>query len=356
MKYSSPTKVIFTSAMLFTFLVSVMGNSLVIYVITKHRSMRTSTNCFIMNLAICDLLITAFQTPLFINRLYTGGTWFEGTLGTIICKVTAFGISVLVYCSVFNLVAIALDRFLALARPLKHKLASKWLVKIGIPVVWLISSLLSINSVLVAKIQNYSEDRAPDCIKSEHSYPEEYISVSCIAGSFVVLIVLYSIICHRLCRRNIPGEVSNNQLALAIRTARKVTILMISVVIVFFVSWAPALVVVVANLFDTESAINILIFKKYPILLIVSYWLILNNSASNPCLYFIFIERFRQSLKTAFLRCRAPNFNLCRIRQVRQFETGKSVRNRHCLHDFSLENGAIELVAYTTANHRVAPC
>ena len=71
MKYTDPTKVIFTSAMLFTFLVSVMGNSLVIYVITKHRSMRTSTNCLIMSLAICDLLITAFQTPLFINRLYT---------------------------------------------------------------------------------------------------------------------------------------------------------------------------------------------------------------------------------------------------------------------------------------------
>ena len=228
MKYTDPTKVIFTSAMLFTFLVSVMGNSLVIYVITKHRSMRTSTNCLIMNLTICDLLITAFQTPLFINRLYTGGTWFEGSLGTIICKVTAFGISLLVYCSVLNLVAIALDQFLAVARPVKYRLASKWLVKIGIPVVWLSSCLLSINSVLVAKIQNRSEDRAPDCIKSEHSSPEEYISVSCIAGSFVVLIVLYSIICHRLCHRNIPGEVSSNQQALAIRTARKVTLLMIS--------------------------------------------------------------------------------------------------------------------------------
>ena len=119
MKYSYPTKVIFTSAMLFTFLVSLMGNSLVIYVTTKNRSMRTSTNCLIMNLAICDLLITALQTPLFINQLFTGGTWFEGTLGTAICKVTAFGISVLVYCSVLSLVAIALDRFLAVAQPLK---------------------------------------------------------------------------------------------------------------------------------------------------------------------------------------------------------------------------------------------
>ena len=198
--------------------------------------MITSTNCVIMNLAICDLLITVFQPPLFFNQIYTGGTWFEGILGTVICKVAAFGISVLAYCSVLNLVAIALDRFLAVTRPLKCKLSSKWVVKIGIPVIWLMSSLLSINSVLVSKVQNYTEDGAPKCIKSEHSSPEEYISVSCIAGSFVVLIVLYSIICYRLWRRNIPGEVSNDQHALAIRTARKVTVLMISIVIAFFVS------------------------------------------------------------------------------------------------------------------------
>ena len=342
--------------MLFTFLVSVMGNSLVIYVITKHRSMAmsTSTNCLIMNLAICDLFITILQTPLFIKQLYSGDTWFEGTLGTVICKMTTFGISVLLYCSILNLLAIAIDRYLAVTRPFKYKLSSKWVVRIGIPVMWLISSLLSINSVLVTKIQNYSEDGKPKCIKSEHNSPEEYISMSCIAGSFVVLIVLYSIICYRLWRRNIPGEVSNNQQALAIRTARKVTVLMISVVIVFFVSWAPALVVLVAEVLDIESAIYILIFKKHPFLFAVSYWLILNSSASNPCLYFIFIKSFRQNLKTACLRCCGPKLKLCRIGKVRQFETEEPMRNRQRMNNFSRENGAVELAAYSTVNHRVA--
>ena len=308
-----------------------------------------------MNLAICDLLVTVLQTPLFINVLYTGGTWFEGILGIVICKVTAFGMSVLLYCSVLNLAAIALDRFLAVTRPLKYKLSSKWVVKIGIPVMWLISSLLSINSVLVTKIQNYTEDGTPICIKSENSSPEEYISLSCLAGSFVVLIVLYSIICYRLWRRNIPGEVSSNQHALAIRTARKVTVLMILVVVVFFVSWAPALVITNAEVFDTESSIYFFIFKNYPVLIAVSYWLMLNSSASNPCLYFMFIESFRQSLKTACFKCRVPKLRLCRIGQVSQFKTGESMRKRQRLNIVPRENGAAELTAYSTANHRVAP-
>ncbi|KAJ7378315.1 Kappa-type opioid receptor [Desmophyllum pertusum] len=78
--YSFPTKVIFTSAVLFTFLMSVVGNSLVIYVITKYHFMRTSTNCLIMNLAICDLLLTVIQTPFNTSQLYYGPTWFGGTL------------------------------------------------------------------------------------------------------------------------------------------------------------------------------------------------------------------------------------------------------------------------------------
>ena len=340
--------------MLFTFLVSVMGNSLVIYVVTKHRSMRTSTNFLIVNLAICDLLNTMLQAPRFIKQLYCGDTWFGGTAGTVICKMIAFGGSLLLRCSIFNLVLIANDRFLAVTRPLTY-LSSKWVVKIEIPVIWLISALLSINSVFVTKIEDNAEDGQLKCIKSEDSSPEEHISASCIIGSFVIVVVLYSTICYRLWRRNIPGEVSTNQHAIAIRTARKVTVLMISVVMVFFVSWVPAFVVILADLFDAESAIYILIYREYPFLFAASYWLILNSSACNPCLYFIFIESFRQSLKTACSRYRAPDLILCRTGQETRLETEDAMRIRQTLNMFTQEERAIELTAYRTVNHSAAP-
>ena len=227
--------------------------------------MRTSTNCLIMSLAICDLLITVLQTPSFIKNLHIGDTWFGGTLGNVTCKMLSFVASLLLFCSIFNLVAIAIDRYLAVTRPLTYKLSSKWAVKIGIPSVWLISALLSVKAALTPKVLYYGDEKRPQCGYERRSRLELCLSLCCLLVSFIVLTVLYSIICYRLWRRNIPGEVSNNQQALAIRTARKVTVLMIAVVIVFFVSWAPALVVVVANLFGTESAIYIFkIIKKYP--------------------------------------------------------------------------------------------
>ena len=352
-KYSYPTKVIFTSAMLFTFLVSVMGNSLVIYVITKNRSMRTSTNCLIMSLAICDLLITVLQAPAFIKNLHTGDTWFGGTLGNVTCKIMSFVASFLLFCSIFNLLAIAIDRYLAVTRPLTYKLSSKWVVKIGISAVWLISALLAVEAALTPKVLSFGNEKRSLCVFDRSSL-EVYLLLCCLIVSFTVLIVLYSIICYRLWRRNIPGEVSNNQHALAIRTARKVTVLMISVVIVFVVSWAPIVAFMLSGLIHVRSH-GISSIMYHPIVFAMPFWLILNSSACNPCLYFIFIESFRDSLKSACscLRPLGPESRPCCI-GVERRENAEPMRNRHTLNSFVQEQGAVELTAYSSFNHRVS--
>ena len=341
---------IFTSAMSFTFLVSLMGNFLVIYVITKHRSMRTSTNCLIMNLAICDLLITVLHTPLFINNLI-GDSWFGGTLGNVTCKLIHSVTSLLLFCSIFNLVVIAIDRFLAVTLPFKYKLSSKRVVKVGIPAMWLISASLSVEAALTVKVIYYGDEKKPKCGPGRSS-EEQYLSLSCLVVSFIVLIVLYSIICYRLWRRSIPGEVSNNQQALAIRTARKVTVLMISIVIVFVVSWAPSFAFMLSGLISETS-----IFSIHPFMFAMSSWLILNGSACNPCLYFIFIESFRHSLKTtcSCLRLPVSPSRPCCVGLERRFENAEPMRNRQTLSSFVQEEGAVELTAYSSFNHRVSP-
>ena len=322
-----------------------MGNALVIYVITKHHSMKTSTNCLIMNLAICDVLIAMLHGPWAIAYLYNGDQEFGGTMGNVICKIFAYGASVFLYCSIFNLVTIAIDRFLAVTRPLTYKLSSKWVVKMGIPAIWVSSALISIEALLPTEAEHADEDGSRKC--TERNPRELYASLFCLVSSLITLIVLYSIICYRLWRRNIPGEVSSNQHVLAIRTARKVTVLMISVVIVFFVSWGPMFVSMLSQVTDIYFTS---IIMQYPYLSIATYWLALNNSACNPCLYFVFIESFREGLKTACSRCRFPRFRLHRIGQGRRFETGGPMRNRQTLDIVNQEERNIELMAYSTFN------
>ena len=319
--------------------------------------MRTSTNCFIMNLAICDHLITVLQTPLFIKNLHTGYSWLGGTLGNVTCKIVSFVASLLLFCSIFNLEAIAIDRYLAVTRPLRYKLSSKWAVKIGIPTVWLISSLLSVEAALTPKLLYSGDEKRPLCVFDRSSL-EVYLLLCCLVLSFIVLTALYSLICYRLWRRNIPGEVSNNQQALAIRTARKVTVLMISVVLVFVVSWSPVFSTMLSNLIH-ETSRDISSILHNPIVFAMSFWLILNSSACNPCLYFIFIESFRHSLKSACscLRLMVPESRPCRIGlESRRIENAEPTRNRQTLNSvFVQEERAVELTAYSSFNHRVSP-
>ena len=146
-RFSLPMTIIFATAILFSFVMSVIGNSLVICIIAKQQYMKTSTNCLIMNLAVCDILTTLLLTPTFTRRIFLGGRWFGGDIGRVTCKIVEYGNSFPIYCSLLNLVAIAIDRCLAITRPLSYKLSSKWLVKISIPVIWLISLSLPVVSL-----------------------------------------------------------------------------------------------------------------------------------------------------------------------------------------------------------------
>ena len=347
-QFSLPTTIILATAISFSLVMSVIGNSLVICIIAKQRSMKTPTNCLILNLAVCDIFTSVLMTPNFIQMIFLGGKWFGGVLGSFTCKMLEYGNSVTLFCSLLNLVAIAIDRCLAVTRPLSYKLSSQWMVKISIPVMWLISFSLPIGSLSNTQLLYYDGDVRPRCVENnDRGSVDLYLSVATVVGSFIALITLYSVISYRLWKRNIPGEISSNQKELVIRTARKVTFLMISVVVVFFVSWAPAFVVLLILVFGNAGRTLGAVLMQHPLLYGISFWLICNNSAFNPLLYFIFIESFRQGLRSACSRCRVPRFSL----QERRVKTGQELtRIRPTLDIINKEEGNIELTAYSGYN------
>ena len=90
--------------------VNVVGNVLVILVILKNQSMKTSLNFLLVNLAVSDLLVAVFFAPRFLwIPTFTHPT---GTLGKAIC-VTLTGMNISWVASLvsgFALVWIALTR------------------------------------------------------------------------------------------------------------------------------------------------------------------------------------------------------------------------------------------------------
>ena len=68
------------------FLVGVIGNGSLVYILCRHKTMRSVPNTFIFNLALGDLLILVFTVP-FVSIIYTVDSW---PFGEFICKASEF--------------------------------------------------------------------------------------------------------------------------------------------------------------------------------------------------------------------------------------------------------------------------
>ncbi|XP_048346845.1 G-protein coupled receptor 54-like isoform X2 [Sphaerodactylus townsendi] len=96
-------------------LLGLVGNSLVIYVISKHRQMRTATNFYIANLATTDIIFLVCCVP-FTATLYPLPSW---VFGDFMCKFVNYLQQVTVQATCITLMAMSVDRCYATLYPLQ---------------------------------------------------------------------------------------------------------------------------------------------------------------------------------------------------------------------------------------------
>lgn len=94
-----------------------LGNTLVIFVVLMNPQMRSTTNMLIINLAIADLLFVIFCVP-FTAIDYVANEW---PLGNASCKIVQYLIIVTALASIYTLVLMSLDRFLAVVYPISSR-------------------------------------------------------------------------------------------------------------------------------------------------------------------------------------------------------------------------------------------
>nr|AXH38066.1 putative dopamine receptor D2 [Cupiennius salei] len=162
-------------------LVAVVGNILVILSIYKEKSLQTVTNYFIVSLAFADLLVAAVVMPFAVYVLVN----VEWELSDTLCD---FYIAVDVTCStasIFNLVAISIDRYIAVTQPIKYsKHRNNKRVFLTIAIVWLVSA--AIGSPIVLGL-NTSPERIPQlCV----FYNSDFIIYSSLSSFYIPCLVM----------------------------------------------------------------------------------------------------------------------------------------------------------------------
>jgi len=100
-------------------LAAIGGNGVVIYIIFAYKRMRSVTNFFIMNMAIGDILMACLCIPFtFVSNLILQYWPF----GTVMCLVVSYAQAVSVFISAYTLIAISIDRYIAMIYPLRPRM------------------------------------------------------------------------------------------------------------------------------------------------------------------------------------------------------------------------------------------
>ena len=282
-------------------LLGLLGNLLVILVVVSDKHMRNTTNILILSLAVADLLFIVFCVP-FTAASYAMPVW---PFGNVWCKVMQYMTYVCAYASVYTLVLMSLDRYLAVVHAIRSmSIRTEWNTWLAVAVTWVVILLGHVPLLLEYGILYYKhiEENRSTCINLAHlDNPQQgKVFYACFltfgyAVPLSVVCCLYGLMLKRLLYGVVPG---GNQSQESIRAKKRVTRMVIIVVIIFAVCWLPIQIILVLQKFGVYPVVEV----PFIGLQMASNCLAYMNSCVNPFLYAFLSDNFRRSFRK-FLCC-----------------------------------------------------
>lgn len=201
------------------------GNVLVLMAVFVNSHLRSTTNYFIVNLAIADLLLGTTVLP-FSASLEVINYW---AFGQIFCDIWAAVDVLCCTASIMSLCVISIDRYIGVTRPLQHcTIMSEKRALYIIILVWILSIAIS-----VAPLLGWKEPPPDDPSVCEVTQQVGYVLFS-VSGSFYIPLAIILIVYFRVYRealnqsrflatgiKQAKSSESNHEITLRIHTGRQ---------------------------------------------------------------------------------------------------------------------------------------
>ncbi|KAK5927468.1 hypothetical protein CgunFtcFv8_012623 [Champsocephalus gunnari] len=162
------------------------GNLLVCLSVVTEKALKTTTNYFIVSLAVSDLMLAVLVLPLFVYSEFQDGVW---TLSTSVCDYLMTMDVMLCTASIFNLCAISVDRFIAVVIPLNYNRKHVDMRQtVLLSATWVVA--LAVASPVVFGINNVPGRDPTEC-KLEN---DDYVLYSSVCSFFIpcpIMLLLY---------------------------------------------------------------------------------------------------------------------------------------------------------------------
>ncbi|KAI5212031.1 Melatonin-Related Receptor [Manis pentadactyla] len=282
-------------AMVITIVVDLIGNSMVILAVTKNKKLRNSGNIFVVSLSVADMLVAIYPYPLMLHAMAIGG-WDQSQLQ---CQMVGFITGLCVVGSVFNIVAIAINRYCYIC----HSLQYEWIFSVRntciyLVITWVMTVLAVLPNMYIGTIEY--DPRTYSCIFNYLNNPVFAVTIVCIHFVLPLLIVgfCYMRIWTKVLAAHDPaGQNPENQLA---EIQNFLTMFMIFVL--FAACWCPINVLTLLVALSPKEMAG-----KIPTwLYLAAYFIAYFNSCLNAVIYGLFNENFRREYWTIFHAMRHP--------------------------------------------------
>ncbi|ESO09318.1 hypothetical protein HELRODRAFT_73674, partial [Helobdella robusta] len=293
------------------FMVGLMGNIMVVIVVSRWKSMHTPTNCYLVSLAVADLLLLIFACPPTIVDFFN--IVDDYVFGRVACKSMVFAQYLAINLGSLSITAFTVERFAAICHPiLTHRFCTVERALRILACLWLFGLAYCSPWLFLADTKQSTYDdgtMTEECtFKIARNHYFIYFMADLIVFYLLPLItsvLLYVLIARRLYRgagmrasdrsdnkndNNTSSHNSNNTIAhkqTTFANRNRVIKMLAIVVLMFAVLWLPYRAYVVYNSLATP------LYCRWTLLTVRI--MVYANSSINPILYSAMSSKFRRA-------------------------------------------------------------
>ncbi|XP_054655548.1 prokineticin receptor 1b [Dunckerocampus dactyliophorus] len=231
-------------------LVCGVGNFIFIATLTRYKKLRNLTNLLIANLAVSDFLVAVVCCPFLVDYYVVKQLSWDH--GLVLCASVNYLRTVSLYVSTNALLAIAVDRYMAIVHPMKPRMKYETAYCL-ITGVWIIPVLISIPSAYFASETMYPHSGTTTSptthkvfcaqiwpVDQQAYYRTYFLFVFAVefVGPVVIMAMCYTQISRELWFKNVPGF-QTEQIRKRLRCRRKTVMVLIGILMAYILCWAP---------------------------------------------------------------------------------------------------------------------
>uniref|UniRef100_A0A7N6B4X9 B1 bradykinin receptor n=1 Tax=Anabas testudineus TaxID=64144 RepID=A0A7N6B4X9_ANATE len=287
---------LFTVYILLISVTGILFNVFVLMVFCFHKKPCIVTEVYLSNLAAADLVLVSFLPFWAISA----SQHFNWPFGSVLCRLVNLALIMNMYCSIYFLVLVSTDRYLALVHPFSFKkIRTPKYAKVGCLLVWGLGLLLSVPTLMYREVEYNPDLNITTCyLKYPNTNAILLLEVMLTTFSFIIPILFISYCTWKII------QTLNNRLMGGLKSQKmeqKATTLILTVLVAFLICWVPFHLVRIIELLSrakvlVDCQLSAITFICKTIFMYFAFF----NSVLNPILYVIAWQKFRKKVQELF--------------------------------------------------------